>query len=347
MLDIEEKNKKTGPIFVYVCDDNFVWIMGISMISVIHHNPDASFYLFSDNISSENKYKLKMAARERGTDCEIIDIPEKYLQDRLNLRKWSSITFVRIFIGELLPESISKIIYLDCDTVIVDDLSPLWNMDIKDYICCGVKDCIGGAYKTNIGLNRNDIYINAGVLLINLEKMRHFPVRERVNMFLSTHYYSNSYGDQDTINAIFRGKIGCLPMRYNVTSIVLKWNYKELQLFRHPSGYYSEDEYNHGKEYPAVIHFTGHFWNIRPWYQNSDHEYTAQFLSYKTASPWSEWELGKKPSLGIQKKIYEISTKMPKNIFLVLIGIFHAEITPRYKILYQKLAGKKQKNNYF
>lgn len=347
MSGTEEMNSKTGPVFVYISDDNFAWIMGISMISAADHNPNASFYIFSQDISSENKFKLETIARQYGCSCEIIDIPKNYLQDCLNLRKWSSITFVRLFISELLPETISKVIYLDCDTLITDDLSSLWSMDIRDFICCGVKDCIGGAYKTNIGLGRTELYINAGVLLINLERMRQFPVKERVNAFLSTHYYSNSYGDQDTINAIFKGSIGCLPMRYNVTSIALRWSYKELQLFRHPAGYYSEAEYRHGKEHPAIIHFTGHFWNTRPWYQNSDHQYAAQFLSRKAASPWSGQALDKKPVSGMKEKLYKLSAKMPKNIFLASIGIFHAEIAPRYKILSQKLSGKKKELNYF
>lgn len=331
---------KSDQVFVYVSDDNYAWIMGISMMSVLKHNPKATIYVLSKDISLENREKIEKISEFYGGKCQIIEIPLRYLEEDLNFRKWPAIVFVRLFLAELLPDVAERVVYLDCDTLVLNNLALLWEMDIRDFICCGVKDCIGKEYKKNIGLTENDIYINAGVILINMQNLRLFPVKQRMDEFLKDHYYSNSYGDQDTINAIFKGKIGCLPLPYNVTTIALRWSYDELRKLRHPSGYYSEKEYEHGKLYPAIIHFTGHFWSTRPWQQNSDHEYAQYFLEYKEISPWKEQLITKKSSSGIFAEIENLSMKLPDKIFLVLIGFFHAACYPRYKAFRQQLADR-------
>ena len=56
---------------VYTCDDNFVWIMGISMISLFENNKDMKdldVYLLGDHVSEDNKNVLSGIAKGYGRD---------------------------------------------------------------------------------------------------------------------------------------------------------------------------------------------------------------------------------------------------------------------------------------
>ena len=75
--------------------------------------------------------------------------------------------------------NLDKIIYLDCDSIIADSLEDLDNIDISDYYIAGVQDTVTNFFKTSIGLNKDDRYINAGMLVINLKKWREDKIEEK------------------------------------------------------------------------------------------------------------------------------------------------------------------------
>ena len=63
---------------LYTCDDNYVWLMGISTISLFENNKtieDLQVYLLGDNISQENKDKLKKIGDQYGRKIQVIEIP--------------------------------------------------------------------------------------------------------------------------------------------------------------------------------------------------------------------------------------------------------------------------------
>ena len=73
-----------------------------------------------------------------------------------------------------LVTNYDKIIYCDVDTVIIKDLSPLFNLGINNYCIAGVKENRDSAYCKMLKI-KNNTYFNAGVLLMNLKKIREIP----------------------------------------------------------------------------------------------------------------------------------------------------------------------------
>lgn len=315
---------------VYICDDSYAWITGISMISLFEHNKNATAYVIGQNISSENKRKLLQTAERYDGNCILIDIPNRYLPKELNLRRWPSIVFARLFLGSLLPASVNKVLYLDCDTLVNEDLRPLWDIDVKHSIFSGVKDYIGKKYKENIGLSSTDFYINAGVLLINVDRLRAFPLPERLTAFFKQYYHGISYADQDVLNSVFKGKIGCLPSKYNVMTLQLDWAYSDMIKLRHPSNCCSEEEYEYARKYPAIVHFTEHLLSTRPWFENSNHPYVEHFAKYKADSLWNDQPLAVKFHTGYRARISTIYELLPEKILFPIIGFIHAVYFPCY-----------------
>lgn len=99
----------------------------------------------------------------------IADI-EKLTGTSIDIGRWNISTFGRLFEASLLPEWVEKVIHVDCDTMIMSSLEPLWNTDMTGKTVAGALECIGDNYKTEIGLKPEDTYINAGNIMLNLKK---------------------------------------------------------------------------------------------------------------------------------------------------------------------------------
>lgn len=333
-------------VYTYVSDENFAWICGLSIMSLLSHNPGAEIYLLKTGFSEKSEKQMNEIAEKYHGTIHMLEIKESHRMDILNLRKWSSIVFVRLFLNEYLPEDIDRVLYLDCDTMIRGSLKDLSQMDLKGAVIAGSQDCLSSTYRRNIGLKPNDPYINAGVVLFDMVRIREMPMRKLISDFLSTHYYSNSYGDQDVINAIFKGHILVLPMQYNVLSVNYYWNYRELKLLRRPSRFYSENEFRTGIRDPLIVHFTGHVWCRRPWYLDSNHPLTDEFQKYLKESPWADHVL-LKTKKSSKTVLFNVLFHLPRRIFLTLHGILHAFVFPWYKGILQKIKGHKMKEQFF
>ena len=207
---------------LYTCDNNYIWMMSVSMISLFetHKNEDnITIYLIGENISKENKLKIKNIAEEYKRECIIFDLPNIELPNEVITRRWPKSAFTRLFAAKILPSNIDKVLYLDCDTIIKESLSELFFYD-SDKIFLGVKDCVSKGYKKNIGLLDDSIYVNAGVLLINLKELRKINVYDEINTFLKKYKKLINYADQDILNGVFKDKIGSLKSKYNVRQMV-------------------------------------------------------------------------------------------------------------------------------
>ena len=110
---------------------------------------------------------------------------------------------MRAALPKLLKEHV--VLSLDCDTFVVGDISPLWELPIKDYYLAG-----GAEPDKSI----NDLYVNMGVALFNLAKLRKDGMADRIIEALNRTPYA--FAEQDCINECCAGQILEFPPEYNV-----------------------------------------------------------------------------------------------------------------------------------
>lgn len=185
----------------------------------------------------------------------------------------SMYTYCRLFIPEILY-NYDKCIYIDTDTLVTDDLSIMYEKNIDEFYLAGVKDygLQTGGYE-NTALCRLKIpsmqkYVNAGVLLLNLKKIRN----EKINSFFMQCIGKEwMFEDQDIINKCCYEKIDFLPVRYNVL-----YRYYKRSCFWN-AGFYPEEDMIIAQEKPAIIHFTGR--DMKPW----------KFIRSRAAVKW--WDV--------------------------------------------------------
>lgn len=313
------------------------------MISLLENNKgvkEINIYLLGDNISIENKNKLNDISKKYKRNLFISDVPSLGIPEVLYSQRWPVSAYTRLFSGKLLPEKVKKIIYLDCDTIILTDIYKIWNLEIDKYIFRGVKDCIGKLYKKNIGLESNSPYINAGVLLINLEKLRNIDISSKIKSYLNKYIRYINYSDQDILNGIFQKEIGFIEPEYNFMTLLSEYNYEEIIKLRKPTNYYTSNQVYIAKKNPCIIHYTTCMLVIRPWFSNTNHLLSGEFEKYKLMSPWKGIKYNTYVFTSIESKIIKVIFKIPRSIAIRCLGIMHGILKPIYIRISKKVRRK-------
>lgn len=319
---------------LYTCDNNYVWLMGISAISVFENNKhvkELKVYLLGQDITDSNKQILCEIAAKYDRQIIVIDVPKLDIKDILVSERWPISAFTRLFSAQLLPLDIEKVLYLDCDTIIVGDIESLDKYDLSEKIFFGVKDCVGGLYKKNIGLEKNDSYINAGVLLINISKLRTVEVKSVIGEYINNYAKRINYADQDILNGAFKKYVGVIEPEYNIMTIDVAHTYSQIMKLRKPTNFYTKDELERAIEEPVIIHYTTNMRVIRPWFANTDHPLSHEFNKYMLLSPWKDKKLGLMVFKTKEAKIIRIINKIfVEKISLMILGTIHAIIKPLF-----------------
>lgn len=278
----------------YSSDDNYAMHAGISIISLFENNLEANaitVYIMDNDISNDNKKKLLSIAKKYRRTIEFIKFNN--IEEYLGMNIWSDRSLSamsRLLLCEFIPVEIDKIIYFDSDTIINYSLEEFWKVDIDNYYVAGILDTVFKESKTLVGLKKDDIYINSGVLLINTNKWREERINEQIIGFLKEHKGKVYHTDQGIINAVLRNKILPIHPKYNVLSTQLSFSYNDIIYLYNLEPYYSVSEVKYAKNNPVIIHFTPGLYN-RPWVENCNHPLKHIYLRYKNISPWNDISL--------------------------------------------------------
>jgi len=130
----------------------------------------------------------------------------------------SKMTFARLMIPMTFPDIVSKVLYLDTDILVLDDLKPLWETNLDGAILGAVLDNLDPHFKSgNPGYEeapRVANYFNAGVMLIDLDRWRNEQVSEKALAYMKQHHRT-PFMDQDALNVVCDGQWKMLDRRWN------------------------------------------------------------------------------------------------------------------------------------
>lgn len=203
------------------CDDNYVRYFGVMLCSLFENkNPDVQFdvHLIEDGITEKSRQQLKVIEDRYGFNIHYIPVKKEQFEGFRVSGHISLATYYRICVPDLLPKTINKVLYIDCDMVIRKDLTELWNTDFQGNWAAVVEDL--GALeedKVRIGLMSSQPYFNAGLLLINLKAWRTENVHGHVLKYIRTYPEKIKYCDQDGLNAVMKDHVMFLSLEYNAT----------------------------------------------------------------------------------------------------------------------------------
>lgn len=319
---------------VYSSSDSYASVAGVSMYSLLCNNKSSkelNIYIVDNNISEKNKEKFRKMCSDFGRSLTFIPIAdiEKLAGTKIDIGRWNISTFGRLFEASLLPDSVEKVIHIDCDTMVMSSLEDLWNRDMEGKIVAGSLECIGDSYKTEIGLSKDDTYINAGNIMLNLKKIREDNTEELFRSYIKNHSHL-SFVDQAVLNACVKSDEKLVvPLDYNAYSIIYYIKYKNLKKVKRVTTFYSEEEVEKAVKKPAIVHFTTCFMDgSRPWIENNVHPLLSTYLDYKSKSPWADTPIWKDPRNPLKRFAYKMFRILPQGFVAWSIGMIHGVLIP-------------------
>lgn len=321
---------------VYSSSDSYCEIAGISMLSLLENNREAetlNLYLIDNQISSENKQKLETMVSSFGRSLTYLSHPDVEDQSGIpiNVGRWNISTFYRLFLPSMLPQQVKRALFIDCDTLILQDLRPLWEMDMGDKWVYGVDDCRGAAYRTNIGLEPKDNYINNGVLLIDVEAWRAHNVEQMFLQFIRDNQGDITFVDQGVQNGVLSklGRSGLLHPKYNCLTVFFDFDYESLIKLRQPPVPADPAQYREAVSNPAIVHFQSCFRSgLRPWVAGCKHPYAKNYLEFKSRSPWADMLLRPDDRTIPQKMLNFGAGILPEKLMVNCVSFLHTKVYP-------------------
>lgn len=216
----------TDPLhIVFISDENYV-MPTVVAISSIYHNRNINLQYCIHVICCEVAEKNKELFRNLNNDNFEVKVVEVRQSDDLaeckikNLHV-STAALYKFNIANLFPD-IDKLLYLDGDILVQDNLETIFKIDISNVYAAVVKDYKPMTYNPpqveKLGVNHS-AYFNSGVMLLNLKKFREDDLFHKLLNYRL--HGINFFMDQDALNVVFGEKVVYLPLYYNVMSSVM------------------------------------------------------------------------------------------------------------------------------
>lgn len=276
---------------LYATDENYVRHAAASMLSVWEHHREAgalTVHVLSMGIREESRAALTALAKERGREIFFYELGDirRWFDFDFHARGFASSTLARLFLARVLPQGVSRVLYLDCDTVVTAELTPLFALDMDGFDLGMVAEPTANkGRRKQLGIPDQQPYFNAGVLLVNLDKWRRDNTEKTI-----LDYYRAKGGDlvapdQDAINGALPGRILELPPCYNYGSVQLYYPWKAQRRMSAPTPFMDAETYRRGTEHPVIVHFLG---EERPWRAGNRHPYTPEYDRYLAMTPWKD-----------------------------------------------------------
>ena len=282
----------------YISSDTFSPYLGTSLYSLLDNNKDIkeiNIYIFDVLISENNKEKIINVARKYGRTVKFVGNVDaiKEIVEKNKLPSFGGIasTYVKIM-PELFFGEIDRILILDCDTIINQNLSELYNTDIDNCIVAAVPEITAYYYSSEDPkiIYNNRFYYNTGVLLWNLKRMRETNFNTKLLSNFKEYYKPLKLADQSLFNlTVCDEDVKPVNFKYNfnnnlnyifrnIRRVVME-QYEYMGLGIPEANYYKKID----SENIAIIHYIG---DCRPWKKWRMTPLGSCFMKYWRKGPW-------------------------------------------------------------
>jgi lipopolysaccharide biosynthesis glycosyltransferase len=220
------------------------------------------YWIYPKEISTKAE-KLKKHLQNYGIHIQTVsadDSPFRAWKETFHISRGS---YLRLMIPDLIEEA--KVIYVDCDTLILSDLTELYSIDLGEVKVGGIFDPVGNQ-TSKIPRIEGDSYINSGVLLLDIRSLRNDNFLIKCRHIYNKYVNTITWADQCVLNIYAQGKKLLIEPRWNrciFANRITDLQFLELSSISNSS----------------ILHFLG---RIKPWHQSSNHlvsEFWWQFAN--------------------------------------------------------------------
>lgn len=269
---------------VCIADEAYAQHTAVMLASLFYHNPDKLFrvFLMTYTMSSETRKRLKEVVNGHG---ELHILEDDYKDSGINALKtetttkaWNPIMYLKLLISQKLPLDVERFLFLDVDIIINHTIDELYDTNMNGNIVAACDDYkFQAAHRQRLGLKKDDLYVNSGVMVVDLKAWRHKESVCPMIEFLKD-YKNVLNNDQDGFALYFKGNIMLLPNKWNVTTFYFEQEPRILDKYL--------SEVDDLRKDPYIVHFCE---PIKPWFADCKHPYRYLYRRYLLMTPWKEY----------------------------------------------------------
>ncbi|MEG2175014.1 MAG: glycosyltransferase family 8 protein [Oscillospiraceae bacterium] len=251
----------------------------VMLTSLLYQHPDQSFsiYVLHRSLTRE---QFDLLRRVCPTRCTVISVeaPKNFLGNAPTKRRYPIEMYYRIFAAKLLPERLERIVYLDPDLVILNPLDALWKLKFEGKLFAAAthtrgESAMGRINEHRLSMAEGSSYVNTGVILMNLARLRMEQDEDEVFDYLRTHRLTLMLPDQDVFNAVYGERILLIDtLRYNLSERVFGLYNMRPEQWGHPL------DIRWVEEHTCIVHYCG---KNKPWGKNYIGEFDRFYLRYE------------------------------------------------------------------
>lgn len=241
-------------------DDNYIQHCMAMLCSLFENNKEhyITVHVLMRDLSDFSKKKIADLAAKYSNKCEFYRVDESPL-DGVQFRKQrplSKAAYYRLLLSSVLPQDIDKVLYLDCDIIVLRDLSEIFSIELEDYALAATLDNspYTNQHRLQLQMEADERSFCSGIMLVNLDYWRKHD-SESMLLEYARRYRKEVYlHDQDVLNYLFKKRWFLLPPKWNRVAYI--------HICRAYTGYKTFD-YKEYREKPMLIHFAAV--GLKPW----------------------------------------------------------------------------------
>ena len=283
-------------VIVCATDSRYVLPLAVMLRSVAEHLRDdrrVTCYVLYAGVSQGDRDRVCETLPRGQLDVKWIPASPQNLRGVPVWGRMPVTTYFKLLVPDLIPHSVDRAIWLDCDMLVTRDISLLWNVDLGGHATAAVQDQLvplvssrgGVSRRANLGIPAQAKYFNAGVMLMSLSAWRRDGVARNALSYLRDNARSVMFWDQEGLNVALAGKWQELPQSWNVNVSLPGWRTAPRD------------------RAPAILHFAG---MLKPWaFRTSDPEWSV-YNQYLDHTAWAGMRPARTP-LNSAISLYERS----------------------------------------
>lgn len=262
----------------FTTDNNYIRPLACTIASILKNTDtetDLHIFILEHGVSDENKNKILSLKCIKDCEISFININPSVFCNFPDFKGGyiTKTSYFRFLVADLLKD-IDKVLYLDCDVIVLSQIEELFMQDITDFYIGAVEDIVF-YFDRLCPIKSFDTYVNSGVLLINLKKWRQDNIAQKLFDVVEREGDKLYYHDQTAINLVCKNKIKLLDLRYNLQVFFL---IQISILLNHPL----RKQLMQVIKTPKIIHYTS---IQKPW--NSYCPLRKYYLQYEKLTPFA------------------------------------------------------------
>lgn len=167
----------------FVADDHYIPYLAVTALSVIaNYNGERAlvFHIVHDGISDANLSNLNKTLSAKNVSLDFVEVNPNDYDDLVLTGHFTRAIYYRLSLPTLLGSAITKVLYLDCDILVLDDIEYLWELDLSQNALLAAPDPYLFGRCEILSFPQECKYFNSGVMAMNLHEWRQKDLTSKI-----------------------------------------------------------------------------------------------------------------------------------------------------------------------